>query len=100
MRVVGVEGTPPAIAALHADDPFCRPFDSGPMPFAIKTVECQGDSGGIVDIGVMGVLILEGPPAGPQAWAPHRPIADHLPHLFCRKPVERPPNRGFWPRVG
>src|SRR6185312_16943423 len=63
MRVVGVERAPAAVLALHADDPLAGAVDRLAVARAVEAVEREADRGGVVDIGVMRVLVLEGPAA-------------------------------------
>ena len=70
MRVVGVERAPAAVAALHADDPFGArarsPRGSGRRS---KRSSASADRGGVVEIGIMRVGVLERPAARPQIRA-------------------------------
>ena len=59
----------------------------------VEAVERQRDGGGVVEIGVMRVGVLEGPAAGPQPGPRRRPVADRIEHLPLFQPVERAPDR-------
>src|SRR6516165_5154887 len=99
MRVVGIEGAPSAVAALHADDPLRRAVDRVAIACRIKAVEGERDRGGVVEIGIMGVLKLERPSTGTQAGTSGRPIADHLQNLLALQPVQSPLQRRAEPAV-
>src|SRR5271166_409364 len=99
MRVVGIEGSPPAAPALHADDPLGGPIDRNPITRRAEAIEGESYRGRVVEIGVVGVLELERPPTGAQTRAGHRPITGHLEHLLCLEPVERSSYRRFEARV-
>ena len=79
--VVGIEGAPAAVAALHAHDPFRGSVDGAAIAGAVEAVERHRHHGGVVDIGIMRVGVLEGPAAGPHTRPPRRPVADDVEHL-------------------
>ena len=91
--VVGVEGAPAAVLALHAHDPFAararapRRSPRRPDRFC-SAVHRHGDDGGVVDIGIMRVGVLERPAAGPHVGPPRDPVAAHVEHLLRHQPVE------------
>ena len=97
-EIVDVEGGPAAVAALHALDPFAAARDrhiivlgAGCAPHPIHR---HDDHGGVVEIGIMRVVVLERPAAGPHVRALHRPVALEVEHLFRHQPVEAPFRRG------
>src|SRR5262249_7972232 len=95
MRVVGIEGAPTAIAALHADDPLGCALDRRPIALAVAAIERHDNDRGVVEIGIMRVLILEGPAAGADAGALLRPATDGREPLLADKPVEALPRRAL-----
>ena len=76
--VVGVEGGPAAVLALQADDPLARrgrwPRRSPRAPSAPPgAVHGHGHHGGVVEVGIVGVAVLEGPAAGAHVGTRARP---------------------------
>ena len=69
--VVGVEGGPAPVLALHADEPVDG-ATAGALPVGAAGPPAQGDDdfSGVVDVGVMDVLELESPAAGCQPRPP------------------------------
>src|SRR5215471_5500815 len=65
--VVGVERAPAAIAALHADQPLGAALDRFAVADRVEPVERKADRSGVVEIGVVRVLILKRPAAGSQS---------------------------------
>src|SRR5205085_3785170 len=64
-RVVGVERAPAAVSGLHAGDPVERApagVLAGP-----ERAQRERDDGGVVEVGVVVVLVLEGPATGGEA---------------------------------
>lgn len=60
-----VERGPATVFVLHGECPVDAAFDGGGDFGGIAgAVECHGDHGGVVDIGVVGVVEFEVPPAG------------------------------------
>ncbi len=99
MHVVGVERAPPAVAALHAEDPFLGAVDRLAVAGPVEAVERQGNRGGVVEIGVMRVGVLERPAARPQPGTGRGPVADRVEHLLVGEPVDRAADRRRKPRV-
>ena len=108
--VVGVEGAPAAIAALHADDPFAGTRNgiliSPPIPEPVGTIHRHNHNRGIVDIRVIGVVVLEGPSARPQARSRLGPIAFQIedlarlePSQAAHRPIDSRASAGFQQRV-
>ena len=64
MRIVGIEGGPAAVPALHPDDPFGGPIERVAIAFGIEAVERQPCRGAVVEVRIMRVLVLKGPAAG------------------------------------
>ena len=66
--VVGIECAPGAVLALHADDPLARAFERDAKILTTRrflhAIHGHGDDGGIVDVGIMRIGILERPAAG------------------------------------
>ena len=50
-------------------------------------VQQHADYGGVVHIGIVRVVVLEGPAAGTQTGAAHRPVADDVGNLQWPQPV-------------
>ena len=81
--IVGVESGPAAVAALQAG----RPFDAAGnglviavarRELAARAIHGHDHDRRIVQIGIMGVAILEGPAAGAHVRAPLGPIPLHV----------------------
>ena len=53
-----------------------------------SAIHRHGDDGGVVDIGIMRIGVLERPAAGAQIGPPRDPIAAHVEHLLRHQPVE------------
>ena len=86
MRVLRLERAPATVGRLHADDPFARPLDRLEMRQIAIAMQQHADDGGVIDIGVMRIGILECPAARPQSWPTHRPVADHIQDLPLAQP--------------
>ena len=90
--VVGVERAPGAVLALHADDPFARARDRGVVVLAagqvLHAVHRHGDDGGVVDVGIMRVGVLEGPAARADVGPPRDPVAADVEDLLRHQPIE------------
>ncbi len=91
--VVDIEGSPAAIAALHADEPFRRAGDRFAIFRSVQPVERQCHHRSIVEIGVMRIGVLERPTAGPKPGPRHGPIAGEIGHLAAQQPFEAAPRR-------
>src|SRR4029077_10081958 len=80
--VVDVESRPAAVAVLHALYPFNATIDglvvtrTGSSPPG--AIHCHDDDGGIVEIWIMWIGILEGPAARAHLRAPVRPISSNI----------------------
>ena len=72
--VVHVEGAPAAVARLHPDEPLHAALDRGLLADA-HPVEGKREDGRVVDVGVVVVLVLEGPAAGSEVGPADRPVA-------------------------
>src|SRR5215472_18426419 len=72
MGVIGIECSPPAVAALHADDPFGSTIGRGAIARRGEAIESKGHRRRIIQVGIVGVIELEGPPAGAQIWTGRR----------------------------
>ena len=84
--IVGIEGAPAAIFALQPVDPFGAARDG--LAVICAGVDLPGGAvqghhhhGGIVQIGVMVVAILEGPAAGAHIGLLVGPVAFDIQHL-------------------
>ena len=90
--VVGIEGAPGAVLALHADDPFASAGDRiaivGTAGQVLHAIHRHRDDGGIVDIGIVRVGVLEGPAAGADIGPPCDPVAADIEHLLRHQPIE------------
>src|SRR5713226_10433228 len=91
-EIVDVEGGPAAIAALHALDPFAATRDrgivfmaSGSAPRAIHRHDYDG---GVVEVGIVGIVVLEGPAARSNLRPLHGPVALDIQHLLWQQPVK------------
>src|SRR5665213_3004586 len=91
--IVGVEGRPAAVAALHADQPFSRALDGIGVALVTGAVQRHRHHRRIVEIGIMRVEILERPAAGPDIRPPHRPIAREIELLARHQPIEPLPRQ-------
>ena len=78
MIVVGIEGAPAAIAALHADDPLPRPFHRVGMGGVAVAVQQHGDNGRVVDIRIVVIVVLERPAARRRIRLDLGPVAAHF----------------------
>ena len=56
---------------------------------AIRAVHRHRHDGGVVEIGIMRVGVLEGPAARPDVGTPSGPVALHVEDLERLQPVER-----------
>ena len=92
-EVVDVERGPAAIAALHALDPLAAARDRGIVFVAAglppRAIHRHDHDGGVVEIGIMGIVVLERPAARPHVGAFHGPVALEVQHLPRLQPVER-----------
>ena len=87
--IVGIERAPATVAALHSLDPFQRSSDRFGEGRAICAIHRHGHDGGVVEVGIISVFILERPAAGAKAGALVGPVADDIEHLALAQPVER-----------
>ena len=94
ISVIGVERAPAAVLALHADHPFDGAGKRGPHLYTVARapgpVQRHDDDGGVIDIGIMVVAVLEGPPSGTQARPARGPIALDLENLTIEQPFDAP----------
>ena len=65
MGVVGVEGCPSRHSALHSNDPLRGTVERVAVALGVETIERQPRRGSVVEVGVVRVLVLEGPAAWP-----------------------------------
>ncbi len=94
--VVGVEGGETAVAALQALDPLAGPGDRLGVVRAtlagaeagLRPVHRHRHHGGIVEVGIMGVVVLERPAAGTHVRLAGRPVALDVEHLEGLEPFE------------
>ena len=90
--VVGIEGAPGAILALHADDPLAGARNGVAIKRLIRNavgaIHRHHHHRGVVDIGIVGVGVLEGPAARPQTRAPVDPIALEVQDLKRFEPTQ------------
>ena len=93
--VVGVERAPAAVAAIAAPRPIRAPASNvaaSPRGLAARPRRppdpWPSPHGGVVDVGIMGVGVLEGPAAGAHVAAAARPVALDVEDLQRRQPVE------------
>ncbi len=91
-EIVDVEGGPAAIAALHALDPFAAAGDRDIIFRALRgaprAIHRHHHDGGVVEVGIIGVVVLEGPAAGANIRPLHRPVALDVQHLLRQQPVQ------------
>ena len=79
--IVGIERRPAAIAALQALDPFDAARDglivgaAACAGLAPRAVHRHDDDGGVVEIGVVRIAVLERPAAGTHVGPPLAPVA-------------------------
>src|SRR5258705_10625403 len=89
-EIVDVEGGPAAIAALHALDPFAAARDRGIVfmaPGSVpRAIHRHYHNGGVVEVPIVGIFLLEGPATRSNLGPPHYPRAPAL---------HQPP----WPRT-
>ena len=90
--VVGIEGAPAAVATLQAADPFTPAVDRRLEPLVAKTalrpVHRHDHDGGVIEVGVMRVGILERPSAGTHVRPVGDPVAGQVEHLQGLQPVQ------------
>ena len=94
--VVGVESAPAAVAALQAEDPFATALDRlaelggrrrvEPRPGAVHR---HDDDGGVVEVGVMRIGVLERPAARPHVGPLRGPVAGDVEDLLRLQPGKR-----------
>ena len=99
MGVVSIKGAPAAALALHANGPVRRALDglvgarrrgAGGTAMAVHG---QHHHGGVIHIGVMRVLVLEGPAARLEMRPLPGPVAAHLGDLAGQKPFDAAADR-------
>ncbi len=91
--VVGIEGAPAAVFALQALHPFATARDGVPVirfrrNALFGAVQRHHHHGGVVEIGIIGVVVLKGPAAGTHAGLFLRPIAFHIQNLERLQPFK------------
>ena len=93
--IVGIERRPAAIAALQALDPFDAARDGLvvglPAPasaLAPRAVHRHDDDGGVVEIGIVRVAVLERPAAGTHVGPPLAPVALRVELLQRLQPAQ------------
>src|SRR5208282_380552 len=98
------ESGPRAALTLQSLDPFARARDRLGMSVGaraqappIRAVHRHRHYGGVVEVGIMRVGVLEGPAARPNIRTSRGPIALHVEDLERLEPIERPYRGG--PRV-
>src|SRR6185437_12409134 len=79
INIVDIECRPAAISALQAFDPFGtaldRRIEARAGAGAARSVHRHHDYGGVIEVRIMRIGILESPAAGPYIGALHRPVA-------------------------
>ena len=91
-RVVGVEGSPPAVRGLHAEQPVDASVDRRHQPPAVRDVgpaQSHQHLGRVVDVRIVVVCEFERPPARVDVGPARRPIAADS-DLFVQQPLRRP----------
>ena len=90
--IVGIERAPAAVARLQALDPFAgagdRRVEGSRRAFLLRALHAHDDDGGVVEIGIMRIGILEGPAAGPHSRALECPVALDRQLLQREQPIE------------
>src|SRR5258706_13744965 len=86
VRVVCVEGAPAAISTLQALDPFAPALDRfGDIAVRccalLRAIQRHYHDGGVVEIRIVGIVVLERPAAPADAAALLLPIASHIEQL-------------------
>ena len=85
-EIVDIERGPTAIAALHALDPLAAASDRCVVFMALasapRAIHCHHHHRGVVEIGIVGIVVLEGPAAGANLWPLDGPIALEIEHLL------------------
>src|SRR5262249_61586266 len=83
MGVVGIEGSPPAIPALHADDPFGCTVNCRAISCGIEAIKSERHGCRVVEIGIVRVFILESPATGPHPGTRHCPITGKVQDMLA-----------------
>ena len=86
MCVIRVERAPAAIFRLHADNPVGGEAQRILIGQWVGPVERHGNNGGIVDVGVEIVAVLEGPAARCDIFCPTGPVAPDIGDLGVAEP--------------
>ena len=92
--VVGIERAPGAVLALHADDPFPRPGDRaaevGLGAQALHAIHRHHHHGGVVDVRIVRIGVLERPAAGADIGPPRDPVAFDIQDLLAAPAIRGP----------
>ncbi len=90
--VVGVEGAPGTILALHPQNPFAgarqRSIEVPPPGQILQPIHRHGDDGGVIDVRIVRIGVLKGPAAGTKIGPSRDPVAAHVEDLFRGEPIE------------
>ena len=92
LEIVDVESSPASVAALHAFDPFAAARDRHVIFVASRLtalpIHRHHDHRGVIEIGVIGIVVLECPTARTRGRAFHSPVALEVEHLPRLQPVQ------------
>src|SRR5258708_25496155 len=93
LAVVRVEGSPTAVGTLKALNPLAPSFDgldivASDRRIFVRAVEGHDDDGRVVEVGIVCVVVLECPPARPNAAPFFFPVSLDVEYLATLKPIE------------